>query len=150
MYLCSKNLHPYRPGRCQACKKVYMQAWHKANRPKNKKRLLTEARKRTNKRAQLIWRRKNPDKVRVKNALNRKRFKERMPLWLSISDKIEIAWAYKLAAQRGLETGVPHHVDHIIPLNGKIVSGLHVPQNLQIITETENCKKRNAYESVGY
>ena len=39
-----------------------------------------------------------------------------------------------------------HHVDHIIPLQGAIVSGLHVEGNLRVITATENMIKRNRYE----
>ena len=47
---------------------------------------------------------------------------------------------YKECAKITEETGVPHHVDHIIPISK---GGLHHPDNLQILTATENIRKSN-------
>lgn len=57
-----------------------------------------------------------------------------------------IAEAYHIAELRTKMTGIAHHVDHIIPLRGKNVSGLHVPLNLQVITFSENQRKTNKFQ----
>lgn len=44
-----------------------------------------------------------------------------------------------------IETGIPHHVDHIIPLQGENICGLHIPENLQILKATDNRKKGNKF-----
>lgn len=68
---------------------------------------------------------------------------QRTPPWV---DWDAVARLYDQAQRLSEQTGIPHHVDHIIPLQGKRVSGLHVQGNLQILTATENSKKRNHYE----
>ena len=69
----------------------------------------------------------------------------RTPKWLSKEDKWLISEIYDLANLRSIATGIKWEVDHIIPLRGKTVSGLHVPENLQVITEKENKEKRNLF-----
>ena len=39
-----------------------------------------------------------------------------------------------------------YHVDHIIPLQGELVSGLHIAANLQYLTAKANCEKNNSYD----
>jgi hypothetical protein len=62
------------------------------------------------------------------------------PPWVNI-EEIEII--YKECKKLTRKTGVPHEVDHIVPLLGKNVCGLHVPWNLQIISADDNRSKGN-------
>ena len=71
--------------------------------------------------------------------------KAAIPKVLSKAQKLDIQKIYELCKQITLLTGVPHEVDHIVPICGKNVSGLHVPWNLRIITREENSKKSNKF-----
>ena len=71
------------------------------------------------------------------------RIKKATPSWANLE---EIKQFYVEAQHLTKETGIPHEVDHIIPIKGKLVSGLHVPANLQILTEKENQTKNARYE----
>lgn len=64
------------------------------------------------------------------------------PAWADPHATIAI---YEEAARRTRETGIPHQVDHEVPLRGKLASGLHVHHNLRVITATANRKKSRTY-----
>lgn len=84
--------------------------------------------------------------VKTKKAKNRASFLKRMPKWLTPTDKWMIKEAYHIATLRTQATGIIWEVDHIIPLQGKNVSGLHVPANLQIMPKSKNCSKGNKFD----
>lgn len=88
------------------------------------------------------WRKDNPDKLLAQIAYRRAKKLKATPAW---ANKEAILAIYKECVKITNETGILHHVDHIIPLNGTHVSGLHVESNLQILPATENIKKNNKF-----
>jgi len=85
----------------------------------------------------------NPDMYRELVSLRRRRFRDATPKWLSPEQRMEIRLKYRLAIELSRATGVRHAVDHEVPIQGEEVCGLHVPWNLQVITQEENLKKYN-------
>ncbi len=85
----------------------------------------------------------NPDLYKELVSLRRRRFRQATPKWLTAEDKLEIRLKYRLAIELSRRTGVRHAVDHIVPLAGAEVCGLHVPWNLEVLTQEENLKKYN-------
>lgn len=79
-------------------------------------------------------------KMNIKRAKNL----NRLPAW---SDHDRMVQIYKSARDKQALTGVVHHVDHIVPLQGQNVCGLHVHENLQILPAAENYSKGNRFES---
>lgn len=69
--------------------------------------------------------------------------KQAVPCWMSTLELSRIKSLYKIARHISKITGVRHEVDHIVPLRGKEVSGLHTIYNLQIITKQDNLQKSN-------
>jgi len=97
------------------------------------------------KEAKIRYKIENPGKVLADTVKRRSKKMLRTPAWLTKDDFWMIEQAYKLAVLRTQLFGFAWHVDHIIPLQGKLVSGLHVPTNLQVIPWRDNVAKANKY-----
>jgi len=88
----------------------------------------------------------NPEKVSANRAKYRAAKLKAIPSWFGELDKFVIEEAYTLAKHREELTGIKWHVDHTVPLQGKLVSGLHCADNIQVITATENLSKSNKWD----
>jgi hypothetical protein len=84
----------------------------------------------------LQWHADNPGKSNAGVQARRAAKASRTPSW---SDDSAIRAVYELAQEAGLT------VDHIVPLRGRLVSGLHVENNLQLLTLAENVRKGNKF-----
>ena len=133
---------------CRSCVSTYM----KANHIKNKVHIIAKAvewvknnRDKHNKKCNL-WAKTNPEKVNARTAKRHAAKLQRTPKWVGPEEMWLIKEAYALAKLRGKILGGEWEVDHIIPLQGKNVCGLHVPTNLQVIPCTINRQKSNRYE----
>jgi hypothetical protein len=91
------------------------------------------------------WAQRNKDKVNAKWMQREAAKKCRTPSWLTEDDKWLIEQAYDIASIRTKHFGISFHVDHVVPLQGKAVSGLHVPWNLQVIPAKVNQAKSNHF-----
>lgn len=158
-----EHLKQYRKLSYKKNKDYYAQkgrAWRKKNadRVKEYNKLEYGANKEAHKKRALAWRTKNlsrhkrnqrrwmqENKGRV-NSLIAKRKAAKMKRTPVYRCQPMIDLFYKEARRISEETGIPHHVDHIIPLQGALVSGLHTASNLQILTAIENMRKHNHFD----
>lgn len=95
--------------------------------------------------SQKKYRSNHPEKGSAAAASRRAKKLLATPIWLTIEQLVEISALYLKAKILSKNTGIKHHVDHIAPLQGKNVRGLHVPWNLQILTAEENIRKSNKF-----
>lgn len=85
------------------------------------------------------WKDANPGKVRAANKARKVTKLRATPAW---ADHEAIAKVYA-EQQELIDHGIDCHVDHIIPLRGKTVCGLHVHNNLQLLLPADNIRKSN-------
>lgn len=112
-----------------------------------------------NRAARKAWEQKNPEAAAESFKRYRERNRAKIRARLTVSkqgrEKRRVAWAnpeailaiYRHAEYMTRTTGRLHVVDHIIPLQGRKVSGLHVETNLRVIEHHENARKHNSWES---
>lgn len=130
---------------CRKCKAHSADTYREANREQERERAKAwyEGNREQHATSMKTWREANRPR---RNALIRA-YKAGLatatPMWLSKGHRDAIAAIYAEAARLTEETGIPHHVDHIIPLKGRGVCGLHVPWNLRAIPAAENMSKSN-------
>lgn len=126
---------------------AYNKDFYNANKEKilAQRKVYREANKEKRKAQVKAWEEANRDKVNAKLAKRRASKLNRTPGWLTEEDLGKIKEFYKEAQKRKEETGEEWHVDHIIPLQGENISGLHVPDNLQVIRAKDNLSKANRY-----
>lgn len=161
---CDEMKVPRPGGRvCKECRAAYRLAWYHKNNDEQKayakqqyhkhkhKWVVTRRRwdeAHPSKRVEYVikHRQKHPEWWRAYRAMysasKRGHVKRATPAW---ANKFVMDEAYRLAALRTKVTGYQWNVDHIVPLNGANVCGLHVHNNLCIIPAVENRKKYNKF-----
>ena len=115
---------------------------------RNRELVIARAQTRTNEAKQAYrntWKERNPLEVKASTKHRRDKHKQATPKWLSLEQKTVIRKLYIDAMTVSRITKVPYVVDHIVPLRGNDVCGLHVPWNLQVMTREENLKKSNKH-----
>lgn len=122
---------------CKVCASAKTKAWYE----KNKDRALAQ---------QAAWRDANRDQWNARmNAAGKKRYcskMQRVPCW---ADEAKTKEVYRRAGEyRTL--GIDVDVDHIVPLQGRLASGLHVHWNLRIVLAADNRGKKNQVDFDAY
>lgn len=114
----------------------------KGEQLKECKRRWQQANKERLKQKRQEWKRANQHVIVAHRLRRRAAERQAMPAW---ADQEAIRAFYVEAERLTRATGIVHEVDHIYPIQGKTVSGLHVAANLQILTKAENIRKRNKH-----
>lgn len=139
---CLSEFYQHRCGHrhtCISCTKKKAAQWAKAN-PEARLAIVKKSRNANDTWKTYVgeWKKQSGDVAKRRAAKEK-----RTPGWLLDDDLWLMREVYSLRALRDRVTGIKWHVDHVVPLRGKHVCGLHVPENLQVIPATLNLAKGN-------
>lgn len=130
---------------CKDCNNKYKKEWQKHNKNKIAQydKLWQQSNKDKKSKNYKNWQINNRAKVNRYNSARRALEIQATPNWLTKIQENEIEAFYWLAKLQEELTDTKYHVDHIVPLKGKTVCGLHVPWNLQLLSVKDNLSKSN-------
>jgi len=157
------SLFPKRGNDCKVCVAKYMKiyraansmristlkkAWKLANKDYviQRDKCYAAANPEKHRAARAKWRKSNQHIVNALSTLRKVSKLNRTPAWVDSEELWLIKEVYALAKLRTKVTKINWSVDHITPLQGELVSGLHTICNLQVIPAVMNSAKRNRFE----
>lgn len=144
---------------CKACSIAKTIAWRKTHPHKvaayqkkwntnNSEKMVVSTKKwkaanlEKNRATTYAWNKAHPEKANARNSRHRATKLNATPAW---ANDFFIKGIYALAQRRTKMLGFKWRVDHIVPLRSKLVCGLHVENNLQVIPATQNISKSNRH-----
>jgi hypothetical protein len=125
--------------------KEYMKQWHATNANVQKK--YRAKYRKENAQYFTNYYAANKSKIFANTRKRQAALMQRTPKWLDCVDYFEMECVYVYCGALR-STGLKYEVDHIVPLQGRVASGLHVPSNLQVISEFANRSKANRMEII--
>lgn len=158
----AESTFPKRGNDCKACVAEYMKVYRAVNaariselkkmwKQKNKAHVrandikYAQEKPEVKRAARAKWRKSNQHVINALGALRKVSQINRTPKWVDSEELWLIKEVYALATLRTKVTNIKWSVDHIIPLQGELVSGLHTISNLQVIPAAMNSAKSNRF-----
>jgi len=132
---------------CRSCEKVRHSERYQRDREAvlERTKAYGKANRHITRKASKKYHKLNKDKSTYRAAKRRSQKLKATPKWLTEAHFKYISDLYTHAKDCELVSGEKYHVDHIIPLQGKDVCGLHVPWNLQVLPADINISKSNKH-----
>jgi len=128
---------------CKECRSLYYASRYNPEKRRN----LYLSKHNEEKETRREYYRKNTQSYFVRKANRRARTLQATPKWYGEFDEFVLSEAYRLCKLREQATGVKWEVDHIVPLKGENVCGLHWSANWAVITQFENRSKGVKYDN---
>ncbi len=142
---CGGTIRYVSSSRCVYCRNVWKASYYAKHLEKNReihRQYARDNREVANARYR-AWKKANRARTAAKMAAYRAMKIRQTPKWLTEEQKVDLHWFYVCARLMTALTGERWTVDHLVPLRGEQVRGLHVPWNLRLLPHVDNCRKGN-------